>query len=55
MNPPATAADVLAVFRGEVTGSEADAVLASYFEASPEPRFDTPAEQAEAMREARAS
>ncbi len=38
----ATAADVLAVFRGEITGPDAHAVLASYFAPGPEPRYDTP-------------
>ena len=41
---PAVAADVLAVFRGEITGPAAGEVLASYFAAGPEPRYDTRAE-----------
>ena len=45
---PATALDALAVFRGEITGPDADAVLASYFAPGPEPRYDTPCAQAEA-------
>ena len=44
----ATAVDALAVFRGEITGPGADAVLASYFAPGPEPRYDTPEAQAEA-------
>jgi hypothetical protein len=48
VKPAATAADALAVFRGEVTGPAADAVLASYFAPGPEPRYDTPARAAEA-------
>ncbi len=50
----ATAADVLAVFRGEITGPGADAVLASYFAPGPEPRYDTPRARAEAEAEAEA-
>jgi hypothetical protein len=50
--PPATAADVLAVLRSEVTGAEADGVLASYFEPSAAPRYDTPQARAEAEAEA---
>jgi hypothetical protein len=48
MTPAATAADVLAVFTGEITGAEADATLASYFAPGPEPRYDTPRARAEA-------
>jgi hypothetical protein len=51
---PATALDVLAVFRGDVTGPDADAVLASYFAPGPQPRYDTPQAQAEAEAEAEA-
>ncbi len=51
-HPPATALDVLAVFRGEVSGPAADAVLASYFAPGPEPRYDTPQARAEAEAEA---
>jgi hypothetical protein len=47
---PATALDVLAALKGEITGSEAEAALASYFAPGPEPRFDTPQAQAEAAR-----
>jgi hypothetical protein len=50
--PAATAVDVLAVFRGELSGPEADAVLASYFAPGPEPRYDTPRARAEAELEA---
>jgi hypothetical protein len=46
--PPATAADVLAVFRGEITGAAAATALASYFAPGPEPRYDTRQAQAEA-------
>jgi hypothetical protein len=52
LSPPATAVDVAAVHRGEITGPEADAVLASYFAPGPEPRYDTPRAQAEAEAEA---
>lgn len=48
-NTSATALDVLAVFSGETTGPDADAVLASYFAPGPEPRYDTPELQAEAQ------
>lgn len=48
LNRPATALDVLAVFRGEVTGPEAEQVVASYFAPGPSPRYDTPQAQAEA-------
>ncbi len=48
MTPAATALDVLAVIGGEITGSEADSVIASYFAPGPEPRYDTPEMQAEA-------
>ena len=47
MTMPATALGVLAVLKGEITGPEADAALASYFSPGPEPRFDTPQAQAE--------
>jgi hypothetical protein len=47
---PATALDVLAALKGEITGPEADAVLASYFAPGPEPRYDTPQAQAEAAQ-----
>jgi hypothetical protein len=50
-HPPAMALDVLAVISGEVTGQDADAVLASYFAPGPEPRYDTPQAQAEAEQE----
>ncbi len=46
---PATALDVLAVFRGEITGPDADAALASYLAPGAEPRYDTPQAQAEAQ------
>jgi hypothetical protein len=46
--PPATGADVLGVFHGRITGTEARAVLMSYFAPGPEPRYDTPELQAEA-------
>ena len=36
---------------GELTGQDADAVLASYFAPGPEPRYDTPQAQAEAEHE----
>jgi hypothetical protein len=48
----ATAADVLAVHRGEITGPGADAIIASYFAPGPEPRYDTPRARAEAEAEA---
>ena len=48
MKPAATASDVLAVLKGEITGPEADAALASYFAPGPGPRYDTPEAQAEA-------
>ena len=48
MTHAATAADVLAVFTGEITGAEADATLASYFAPGPEPRYDTPRARAAA-------
>jgi hypothetical protein len=48
MTKPATALGVLAVLKGEITGPDADAALASYFSPGPEPRFDTPQAQAEA-------
>jgi hypothetical protein len=51
-DPPATAVDVLAVFSGDITGPDADAVLASYFVPGPEPRYDTPQARAEAEAEA---
>lgn len=54
MKSAATAADALAVFRGEVTGPAADAVLASYFAPGPEPRYDTLRARAEAEAEAEA-
>ena len=50
MTMPATALDVLAALKGDITGPEADAALASYFSPGPEPRFDTPQAQAEAAR-----
>jgi len=50
--PPAAALDVLAVFRGEVTGPAAAAVLASYFAPGPEPKSDTPQARAEAQARA---
>jgi hypothetical protein len=50
--PPATAADVLAVWRGEITGPEAGRTLASYFRSDAEPRYDTPEARAEAELEA---
>jgi hypothetical protein len=52
--PPATALEALAVLCGEVTGPDADAVLASYFAPGPEPRYDTPAARAAAEAEAEA-
>ena len=52
MTMPATALGVLAVLKGEITGPEADAALASYFSPGPEPRFDTPQAQAQAQAEA---
>ena len=48
MTRPATALDVLAVLRGEVTGPDADAALASYFAPGAEPRYDTPQAEPEA-------
>ena len=54
MTMPATALGVLAVLKGEITGPEADAALASYFSPGPEPRFDTPQARAEARAEAQA-
>ena len=48
MTPAATAADVLAVSKGEIIGAEADAITASYFAPGPEPRYDTPEARAEA-------
>ena len=51
MTMPATALGVLAVLKGEITGPEADAALASYFSPGPEPRFDTPQAQAQAEAE----
>ncbi len=50
MTVPATALDVLAALKGEITGPGAEAALASYFAPGPEPRFDTPQAQAEAAR-----
>ena len=50
MTMPATALDVLAALKGEITGPGAEAALASYFAPGPEPRFDTPQAQAEAAR-----
>jgi len=50
--PPATAADVLAVFRGETTGPEAGKTLASYFRSDSQPRYDTPQARAETEAEA---
>ena len=50
--PPATAADVLAVFRGETTGPEADKTLAFYFRSDSQPRYNTPQARAEAEAEA---
>ena len=50
--PPATAADVLAVLQGKTTGPEAGAALASYFAPGPEPRYDTRQAQAQAQAEA---
>jgi hypothetical protein len=50
--PPATALDAFAVLSGEVTGPDADAILASYFAPGPEPRYDTPQARAEAEAEA---
>jgi hypothetical protein len=52
--PPATALDAFAALSGEVTGPDADAILASYFAPGPEPRYDTPAARAEAEAEAEA-
>lgn len=51
MTVPATALDVLAALEGEITGPEADAVLASYFAPGPGPRYDTPQAQSEAQAE----
>ena len=51
MTMPATALGVLAALKREITGPEADAVLASYFSPGPEPRFDTPQAQAQAEAE----
>jgi hypothetical protein len=48
---PATALDVAAVIAGEVTGPDADAILASYFAPGPQPRYHTPQAQAEAEQE----
>lgn len=48
---PATALDVVGVFAGQTTGPDADTVLGSYFAPGPEPRYDTPAHQAEAEAE----
>jgi hypothetical protein len=53
MSGPATAADVLAVFRGEIDSGEADAILASYFAPGPQPRFDVPQDQDQAQEVAR--
>ena len=52
MTMPATALGVLAALKREITGPEADAVLASYFSPGPEPRFDMPQAQAQAQAEA---
>jgi hypothetical protein len=52
--PAATALDAFAALSGEVTGPDADAILASYFAPGPEPRYDTPRARAEAEAEAEA-
>jgi hypothetical protein len=52
---PAVATEVLAVLRGEVTGPEAESILASYFAPGPQPRYDTPQARAEAEAELEAS
>jgi hypothetical protein len=46
---PATAAEVWAAIRGEITGGEADWVIASYLAPGPQPRYDTPQAWAEAQ------
>jgi hypothetical protein len=42
METPATALEAFKALSGQITGPEADAILASYFAPGPEPRFDTP-------------
>ena len=49
-NPAATAIEVLAALQGDVTGPEAESILASYFAPGPQPRYDTP-QASEAERE----
>ena len=46
---PATAAEVWAAVRGEVTGDETRSVIASYLAPGPQPRYDTPHARAEAL------
>ena len=46
---PATAAEVWAAVRGDVTGDEARSVIASYLAPGPQPRYDTPQARAEAQ------
>ena len=50
-NPPATAVEAFAALSGDITGPEAEAILASYFAPGPQPRYDTPQAQAEAEAE----
>ena len=46
---PATAAEVWAAVRGEVTGDEARSVIASCLAPGRQPRYDTPQARAEAL------
>jgi len=46
---PATAAEVWAAIQGEITGPEADWLIASYLAPGPQPRYDTPQAWAEAQ------
>jgi hypothetical protein len=48
-NPPATALDVLTALQGSTPGAQK--VLESYFASGPDPRFDTPGQQATAYAE----
>ncbi len=54
-NPPATAIEAFGALSGDITGPEAEAILASYFAPGPQPRYDTPQARAEAEAEPEAS
>ena len=54
-NPPATAIEAVGALSGDITGPEAEAILASYFAPGPQLRYDTPQARAEAEAEPEAS